>query len=70
MRTLDNGKKLDILELQNQAIICPTCRRRIRGVRVMPGGVMRNVSIKCRDCRAEIIVNIDQASATYESPRR
>lgn len=59
-----------ILNMQNQAIICPNCRRKIRGVRVQQGGMMRNVSIKCRDCGAEIIVDIDQASATYTSPRR
>ncbi len=67
---LDSARKFDILELRNSAILCPTCRRKIRGVRIPPGGVMLGVSIKCRDCGAEIIAYIDQASATYESPRR
>lgn len=67
---LDSARKFDILELRNSAILCPTCRRKIRGVRIPPGGVMLGVSIKCRDCGAEIIAYIDQACATYESPRR
>lgn len=67
---LQNLSTCGILNMQNQAIICPNCRRKIRGVRVQQGGMMRDISIKCRDCGAEIIVDIDQASATYRSPRR
>lgn len=59
-----------ILNMQNQAILCPNCRRKIRGVRVPLGGEMHGISVQCHACRAEIIVNIDLASATYTSPRR
>lgn len=69
-QTLRKHLTCGILNMQNQAILCPKCRRKIRGVRVQQGGMMRNISIKCRDCGAEIIVDIDQASATYRSPRR
>ena len=61
--------KLYKLEIKNEAIICPTCGRKIRGVRLLPGTVMRNVSVMCQGCHTISIVNIDQASATYASPR-
>lgn len=62
-------EKLYKLEIKNEAIICPTCGRKIRGVRLLPGAVLRNVSVMCQGCRTISIVNIDQASATYYSPR-
>ena len=61
--------KLYKLELRNEAIICPTCGRKIRGVRLLPGTVIRDMSIMCQGCKTVSIVNIDQASATYSSPR-
>lgn len=61
--------KLYKLELRNEAIICPTCGRKIRGVRLLPGTVIRNMSVMCQGCKTVSIVNIDQASATYSSPR-
>lgn len=69
-QTLRKHLTCGILNMQNQAILCPNCRRKIRGVRVPPGGEMHGISVQCHDCRAKIIVNIDQASATYTSPRR
>ena len=61
--------KLYKLELKNEAIICPTCGRKIRGVRLLPGAVLRNVSVMCQGCKQISIVYIDQASAMYSSPR-
>lgn len=61
--------KLYKLEIKNEAIICPTCGRKIRGVRLLPGTVIRNMSVMCQGCKNVSIVNIDQASATYSSPR-
>lgn len=62
-------EKLYKLEIKNEAIICPTCGRKIRGVRLLPGTVIRNMSVMCQGCKQIVIVNIDQASATYSSPR-
>lgn len=64
----DTGKCFT-LELRNQAIICPNCGRRVRGVRLPPGAVMQNVSVMCRECRWVGIVNINEASATYSIAR-
>ena len=54
---------------QKGAIVCPNCRRKIRRIRVKPGSALRDVSVQCSECRFEMQVNIDQASATYTSPR-
>lgn len=67
---LTNCKKTYKLTVKNNAIICPACGRKIRGIRLLPGAVLRDVSVMCQPCRRVWIVNIDEASATYESPRR
>ena len=54
---------------QKGAIVCPNCRRKIRRIRIKPGSELRGVSVQCSECRFEMQVNIDQASATYTSPR-
>lgn len=68
-KPLTMRRKLYKLEIKNEAIICPCCGRKIRGVRLLPGTVMRNVSVMCQGCHTISIVYIDQASATYSSPR-
>ena len=68
-KALTMRRKLYKLEIKNDAIVCPCCGRKIRGVRLLPGAVLRNVSVMCQGCRTISIVNIDQASATYSSPR-
>ena len=55
------------LELKENAILCPVCRRKIRGVRLQPGTVIKDLSIMCQGCRWVGIVNIDGADVkTYE----
>lgn len=66
---LTNCTKSYKLELKNQAIVCPCCGQKIRGVRLLQGTVVRDLSVMCQRCRTVSIVNIDQASATYYSPR-
>ena len=70
MRDLLFPQELAILEIRKGALICPTCRRKIRGVRLLPGGSMRGVDVRCDGCRGRIIVDIDEARAVYASPRR
>ena len=66
---MTNGEKSFKLVVKGNAIICPVCRRKLRGVRLLPGTVIKDASLMCHDCRAVMIVNIDKASATF-SPRR
>ena len=61
--------KLYKLEIKNEAILCPRCGRKIRGVRLLPGTVIRDLSVMCQGCHTVSIVNYDQTSATYHSPR-
>lgn len=51
------------------AILCPNCRQKIRGLRVAGGAILRDADVQCNHCRRRFLVNIDQASATYSSPR-
>ena len=66
---MTDGEKSYKLRIRDTAIICPVCGRKLRGVRLLPGAVLRDVSMMCQGCRAILTVNIDEASATY-SPRR
>ena len=66
---LTNAQTGGILELRKQAIICPNCKRKVRGVRLLPGAVMRNASVMCQSCGMIAIVQIDEASATYSLAR-
>lgn len=50
-------------------MMCPNCRRKIRRIRAPLGCSMQNVDVQCADCKATFIVNIDQASAIWKSPR-
>lgn len=61
--------KLYKLEIKNEAIVCPCCGQKIRGVRLLQGTVVRKLSVMCQRCSTISIVYIDQASATYYSPR-
>lgn len=67
---MTNPAKTYKLTVKNDAIVCPACGSKIRGIRLLPGAALRNVSVMCQRCRKISIVNIDEASATYESPRR
>ena len=53
------------LVLKESAIVCPVCRRKIRGVRLLPGTVIKDMSIMCQGCRWIGVISIDQAGAAY-----
>jgi hypothetical protein len=57
------------LRVEKQAIICPQCSARIRGLRVPPGGALRGVDLMCSRCGMTMIVNIDETSATFSGQR-
>lgn len=49
-KPLTASGKLYKLEIKQEAIVCPACRQKIRGVRLLPGAVLRNVSVMCQRC--------------------
>ena len=57
------------LRIAGNAILCPCCRQKIRGVRVPPDGVLRGVEIRCATCKNTITVYIDPTSAMYSGQR-
>ena len=65
---MTNGPNVYKLCVKNTAIVCPACGRKIRGIRLLPGAQLRNVSVMCQPCRRVWIVNIDEACASYEKP--
>ena len=44
-------------------VICPVCRRNHRLLRVDPETVAKDLPIYCRDCKTEIILNIDRGQS-------
>lgn len=55
-----NGK-CGTLNVRDGFLICPECRRNRRLLRIEKDTVAENLPVYCRDCRREIIVNIDKA---------
>lgn len=41
-------------------IVCPSCRRNKRLMRIGPDTEAKNLRVYCRDCKHEIILNIDK----------
>lgn len=39
---------------------CPYCRRNQRLLRVLPDTEARSLQVYCRDCKRELILNIDK----------
>ena len=50
-----NGK---ILTVRNGYLICPTCRRNKRCLKINPDTIALNAVAYCRECKTENIVNI------------
>lgn len=59
--------KMGRLELKENAIVCPVCRRKIRGVRLLPGTVVKDLSIMCQGCRWIGVVIIDETGVCYKN---
>lgn len=44
-------------------LICPNCKRNHRLLRVEPETQARGLPVYCRDCKTEIILNIDRGQS-------
>lgn len=58
-----NGKMLTV---KNGFLVCPNCRRNKRLIQVQPDTRAERLRIYCRDCKTEIIVDIDRGQC-FES---
>lgn len=55
-----------MLTVKDGWLRCPRCRQGKRLLRITPETRAENLQVFCRDCKSEIIVNIDKGEC-YES---
>lgn len=55
-----------LLTVKDGYLVCPTCRRNRRLMRIRPSTVATGVVAYCRDCKTENIVDIERGQC-YES---
>lgn len=51
------------------AILCPVCRRKIRGLRLSDSAEIRNVNLQCNWCKNQFDIEITQTGQRFSSPR-
>lgn len=59
----EHGKMLTV---RNGYLVCPRCRRNKRLYKLHPGDNAKQVTVFCRDCKAEIPIMINQGQC-FES---
>lgn len=66
---LQNTRNCGKLTVKDGWLICPNCKRNHRLLRVEPETQARGLPVYCRDCKTEIILNIDRGqSVKRQSP--
>ena len=55
-----------LLAVRDGWLICPTCRRNKRLMRISPETTAQRVIVYCRDCKTEHVIDIQQGQC-YES---
>lgn len=58
-----------ILTVRDGFLSCPVCRRNRRLIRILPDTQARRLAVFCRDCKTELIVDIDKGQC-FESRSR
>lgn len=67
LKALQSAGKTDkMLTVRNGYLVCPTCRRNKRLLKIEPNTVATDLVVFCRDCKTEHRVNISQGQC-YES---
>lgn len=57
------------LSVKDGWVTCPVCKRNRRLIRIEPETVAQALPVFCRDCKTEIILNIDRGrSVERRSP--
>ena len=60
MRVTQNDGRMCVV--RDGWLTCPVCRRNHRLLRIRADTEARNLQVYCRECRSEIIVNIEGKS--------
>lgn len=61
-----NGKHGKMLTVKDGYLVCPTCRRNKRLMKINPDTVATRAVAYCRDCKTEHIVDIERGQC-FES---
>lgn len=51
------------LTVKDGWVTCPVCRRNRRLIRIEPDTVAKELPVFCRDCKTEIILNIERGQS-------
>ena len=51
------------------AIVCPICRRKIKGIRLRDQAEMRNINLQCNWCRSKFDIEITKTGQRFQSQR-
>ena len=51
------------LVVRNGWLICPVCKRNKHLLRIQPETEAKDLPVYCRDCKTEMIVNIDRGQS-------
>lgn len=62
-------KKCDRLVVKDGWLVCPVCQRNKHLLRVRPETEARNLQIYCKDCKTELILNIDKGQSVERRGR-
>lgn len=51
------------------AILCPICRRKIKGLRLLDRAELRNINLQCNWCKNKFDIEITQTGQRFYSQR-
>lgn len=63
MKRLQSGLERGKLTVKDGWVTCPNCKRNHRLIRVEPETEAKGLPVYCRDCKTEIVLNIDRGQS-------
>lgn len=64
---MNSQNNCGIIQVTDGWVQCPVCKRNKRLLRVTPGTKARLLPVYCRDCKSEIILDIEGQSVERRS---
>ena len=62
-KVLQGQQKSGKLTVKDGWVACPVCRRNRRLIRIDPNTEATDLPVFCRDCKSEIILNIERGQS-------